>query len=215
MRMYSCLRGVSAVGAAALLFSSQACAFHISPFVSLGITYGGDLLDETTVGDPTLKTKKSIKAGQFMYFSAGATLPLWQPGAWEAQAALGYWFDSVQSGGRELRFRRVPMDALLVRNFNQNWRLLGGLTYHLNPERRCTLDTCTQPNTTFENAIGLIVEADWLFGGVVTRVTNADEPRPTKLWMGIRMTLIDYKTADSYGNKYHGNNLGLLLGLNF
>lgn len=215
MRMYSCSLGLSAVGAAALLFSSQVCAFDISPFVSLGITSGGDLLDETTVGDPTLKNTKSIKAGQFMYFSAGATVPLRQPGDWEVQASLGYWFDSVQSGGRELRFRRVPVDVLLTRNFDQSWRLLGGLTYHLNPQRRCTLETCTQPNTSFENAMGLIVEADWLFGGVVTRVTGADEPRSTKLWMGVRMTLIDYKTADSYGNKYNGNNLGLLLGLNF
>ena len=215
MSMYSCSLGLSAMGAAALLFSGQVCAFDISPFVSLGITYGGDLLDETVVGDPTLKNVKSIKAGQFMYFSAGATVPLRQAGAWEAQASLGYWFDSVQSSGHELRFRRVPMDILLVRNFDQNWRLLGGLTYHLNPQRRCTLDTCTQPDATFENATGLMVEADWLFGGVVTRVTGADEPRSNKLWMGMRMTLIDYKTADSYGKKYHGNNLGLLLGLNF
>lgn len=214
MRMRSCSLGVTAAGAAALLFSSQICAFDASPFVSLGITFGGATLDETMVGDPALKNTKSIKAGQFMYFFAGATTPLREAGAWEAQASLGYWFDSVQSGGRELRFRRVPVDVLLARNFDQSWRLLGGLTYHLNPERRCTLDVCAQPNTTFENAIGLIMEADWLFGGVVTRVMNADEPRPTKLWMGMRITLIDYKTADS-GKKYHGNNLGLLLGLNF
>ena len=118
MRRYSHGLGLSAFGAAALLLSGQVGALDISPFVSLGITFGGDTLDETLVGDSTLKNIKSIKAGQFMYVAAGATVPLAQAGVWEAQSSLGYWFDSVQSAGHELRFRRVPIDLLLVRNFD-------------------------------------------------------------------------------------------------
>ena len=215
MQRSSHLKGLFGIGAAALLFTCQASALEFSPFVSMGVTFGGDTLDDTPVGDPKLKKTESIKAGQFMYFSAGATLPLPQPGDWEVQSSIGYWFDSVQEGGHELRFRRVPIDILLARSFDKNWRVLGGLTYHLNPERRCTLNTCAQPSSAFKNAIGLVVEADWLFGGVVTRVVGADEPRPTKLWMGARMTLISYTTTDTNASKYSGNNFGLVLGLNF
>ena len=215
--MQMCSRSLSlcGIGAAALLFSSQAFSLEISPFVSMGVTFGGDTLADTPVGDPKSKKTKSIKAGQFMYFSAGATLPLPEPGDWEVQSSIGYWFDSVQTGGRELRFRRVPIDLLLARSFDQSWRVLGGLTYHLNPERRCTQDNCAQPSRAFENAKGLVLEADWLFGGMVTRVVGVDEPRPTKLWMGVRMTLIHYKTTDSPSSNYSGNNAGVTLGLNF
>ena len=215
MQMYSRARSLFCIGAAALLFTGQAFALEISPFVSMGITFGGDTLDETPVGDPKLKKFASIKAGQFMYFSAGATVPVLQSGDWEVQSSIGYWFDSVQTGGHELRFRRLPIDVLLARSFDKSWRVLGGLTYHLSPERRCTLDNCAQPSATFKNATGVVVEADWLFGGVVTRVVGADEPRPTKLWMGVRMTLIDYETRDTVASKYSGNNFGLTVGLNF
>jgi hypothetical protein len=215
MRSYLRLLCWAGVGAAAFLFSVQAFALEYSPFVSMGVTFGGDTLADTPVGDPKLKKTASIKAGQFMYFSTGATLPLPQPGDWEVQSSIGYWFDSVQTGGHELRFRRVPIDVLLARSFDKNWRVLGGLTYHLNPERRCTLDNCAQPSSAFKNAIGLVAEADWLFGGVVTRVVGAEEPRPTKLWMGVRMTLINYKTTDENPVEYSGNNFGLTIGLNF
>jgi len=215
MQTYSRSLGLYFVGAAALLFTGSAFALEFSPFVSMGFTFGGDTLDETPVGDPKLKKTESIKAGQFMYFSAGATMPLPPPGDWEVQSSIGYWFDSVQTGGHELRFRRVPIDVLLARSFDKSWRVLGGLTYHLNPERRCTQDNCEQPSSAFKNAIGLVAEADWLFGGIVTRVVGADEPRPTKLWMGVRITLIDYETTDESPAKYSGNNFGLMLGLNF
>ena len=215
MQRYSRSLSLWGIGFATLLFTGQAVALEISPFVSMGITFGGDTLGETPVGDPKAKKIESIKAGQFMYFSAGATVPLPEPGDWEVQSSIGYWFDSVQTGGHELRFRRVPIDVLLARSFDKSWRVSGGLTYHLNPERRCTLDNCAQPSSAFKNAIGLVAEADWLFGGIVTRVVGAGEPRPTKLWMGVRMTLIDYKTTDTVVTKYSGNNVGLLVGLNF
>lgn len=215
MRTYTRLADIFFIGAMALLFTGRAFSLEISPFTGMGITYGGDTLADAPVSDPKLKKTKSIKAGQFMYFFAGATVPLPEPGDWELQSSIGYWFDSVQTGGRELRFRRVPIDLLLARSFDKSWRVLGGLTYHLNPERRCTLDNCAQPSSAFKNAKGLVVEADWLFGGVVTRVPGADEPRPTKLWMGIRATLIDYKTTDTDAKNYNGNNIGLLIGLNF
>ncbi|MBI3776346.1 MAG: hypothetical protein HY273_12495 [Gammaproteobacteria bacterium] len=198
-----------------MLSSAQALALEISPFVSMALTFGGDTLAETQVGDPKLKKTESIKAGQFMYFATGATFALPEPGDWEVQSSIGYWFDSVQTGGHELRFRRVPIDLLLARSFDKSWRVLGGLTYHLNPERRCTLDNCPQPSSAFKNAIGLVAEADWLFGGIVTRVIGVDEPRPTKLWVGVRMTLIEYKTTDVESSRYSGNNFGLTLGLNF
>lgn len=215
MRTYSRGLGRSAIGVAAWLVSSQVFALEASPFVSMGITFGGDILSETQVGNPKLKKIESIRAGQFMYFAAGATMALPEPGDWEVQTSLGYWFDSVQTGGHELRFRRVPIDVLLARSFDKSWRVLGGLTYHLNPERRCTLDVCPQPNSAFKNAIGLIAEIDWLFGGMVTRVVGADEPRPTKLWMGLRTTLIEYKTRGENPNRYGGTSFGLSLGLNF
>lgn len=215
MQIYSRALRRFGIGAAALLLSGQVLAFDISPFVSMGVTFGGDTLDETVVGDPKKNQTESIKAGQFMYFSAGATVALPEPGDWEVQSSIGYWFDSVQTGGREMRFRRVPIDVLLARSFDKSWRVLGGLTYHVQPERRCTLDTCAQPSSAFKNAKGLVVEADWLFGGVVTRVVGAGEARPTKLWMGARMTLIEYKTTDADATKYSGNNFGLTLGLNF
>ena len=215
MERSSRLMSLSSIGAAALLFTGQVFAFDFSPFVSMGVTYGGDTLADTPMGDPKLNKTESIKAGQFMYFSAGATLPLPQPDDWELQSSIGYWYDSVQTGGRELRFRRVPIDLLLGRSFDKSWRVLGGVTYHLNPERRCTLNTCAQPSSAFKNATGLVLEADWLFGGVVTRVVGAEEPRPTKLWTGARLTLINYTTTGSNASKYRGNNFGLVFGLNF
>lgn len=195
--------------------SLSAFALEWSPYASLAMTRGGDSLGKNVSVKNGESTTSHIRAGQYMLFSAGVTVPLPNLPDWEAQASIGYWFDLVGGNGGELKFKRIPIELVAIRNFDSIWRVSGGLSYHTAVERTCTQDTCDVPNTRFDNALGLVAEVDWLVSGPVTAGLGLDQPRPMLLWFGLRATVINYQAPQSEGGKYNGNNLGLILGLNF
>jgi hypothetical protein len=196
-------------------YAAPGFALDWSPLISIGFTKGGDSLGTSVETQQNKTTTHHIRAGQFMLLNAGATFALPGLDDWEAQTTVGYWFDSVTENGGELRFRRIPIEVVAIRNFDATWRVSGGLTYHTAVERRCTQDTCTVPTTTFDDALGLVAEIDWLVGGPVMAGRAEGQPATTKLWFGARLTFIEYQAPDSENKTYSANNLGLVLGLNF
>lgn len=202
-------------GALCFAHAAPGAAFEWSPFVSLGFTRGGDSLGKTVSTSQIGGTRTNhVRAGQFMLLAAGATVAL-PVESWELQTSVGYWFDSVSGNGGEMRFRRVPIEVVAIKNLTDAWRVSGGVSYHTMVERRCTQNNCTVSDATFDDALGLVIEGDWLVGGPVTRGVAEGEPSTTKLWFGARVTLIKYQSPQPENKTYSGNNFGLVLGFNF
>lgn len=204
------------VTSAALLLGvvPTAAAFDYSPYVSVAFTFGGDSVGKTVKTDPQAGTSTThTRAGQLFQAMLGATFAA--ADVWEAQASVGYWFDSTTGNGGELKFLRIPIDLLAIRNMSDSWRVLGGPTWHTGVRRRCTQDNCTVPGTSYDDAFGIVAGVDWLVGGPVSRQYTGDQPRPTKLWFGARMTRIKYVAPKSEGGSVDGSSIGFIVGLNF
>ncbi len=208
------------IGVVFALTATPCSALDWSTFVSFGFTWGGDSVGKAQTSSQTgttgtqSTTTHNARAGQFMLMSTGATFAV--PGLedWDAQASAGYWFDTVSGNGGEIRFRRFPIELVAAKTIDNKWRVGGGLSYHAGVERVCTQTTCASRSAKFDNALGVVIEGDWLLGGRVTQGISDQRPT-TKLWVGSRITLINYKSPAPESRSYSGNNIGFILGLNF
>lgn len=201
----------------AAIFAAPCYAGRISPVVDVGVGFGGDRLGEATSG----ATTESVRAGQFMYFAVGSTFPLMSDGDYELQATLGYFYDSVNANHGQLSFIRYPIEALVFKSITPKWRAGGGPTYHFNPERKCSMSQCDAHTVKFKNALGVVMEADYVLGegGLVSRTQGADGAHSNTVWLGLRYTVVNYKTTEADGiaanGSARGNAFAALLGVNF
>ena len=165
--------------------------------VSSGITFGGDeLATVETEGVFGSDDTEDIKAGELFFIAGGG---LYQHKNIQLQATLGYHIDGVFAENGETSFTRWPLELLAFKKMGK-FRLGGGLTHHLNPTFEFDLDDDTLPKeeVDFDNATGLVIEADYFF-------TN-------NFGLGLRHTSIEYKTTNS---KVDGSHTGIILTYTF
>lgn len=171
------------------MFSSVVSA-ELKPLLLGGIYFGGDDLVETTAED--------LKAGGLLYVGAGVLV---EPEGSNVvfQATIGYKWDSVEfdfpSGDSEISSNPFEVTAYYRDN---NFRLGGGIAYHMNPEWEFCLNSSGCSTVKFDDATGFIVE------GVYDSKFN--------FFVGVRYTTIDYEVS---GVSVDASNLGMNFGITF
>jgi len=167
----------------------------IKPVIELSIEGGGDELvtiDHLYDGDYT------IDAGDGLNMAMG--MSIYNPiNNFETQLSVGYKFDTDSASNGDVTWSMIPINALGFYTI-PHWRFGGGLTYHVSPKLRSTLDT-SRFTDDFENALGAIVQIQY-------------EPF-NFMSIGLRGTFIEYELKADSSKKTNGNNLGLVLTFKF
>ncbi len=174
------------------LFSSVSFAQAASFVLEAGLHDGGDdLLTATfTNGD-----SETLEAGGLYSFSLGGAFDI--STNVESRITIGIKEDSITASNGDVKFTRYPIDALFLYKLD-NWRLGGGITYHLSPEVSGS-GVVTVLDGDFDDALGFLLEADYMFDSFYT---------------GMRFTFIDYELS-STGAEADGNSVGIVIGAQF
>ena len=120
------------LSAAALLMpvlaQAQAQALTMSPwrtFASVGYSSGGDVLVNGVYSNTG--EQFTLRAGKGLQATVGASYALAE--GWSAQAALGYHVDRTNGSNFNFTFSRWPVELMLYRELNSDWRIGAGLRY--------------------------------------------------------------------------------------
>jgi hypothetical protein len=157
---------------------------------SLGLMDGGDKLAtvEYRHGDDV-----DIRAGGLVLLGVGVNHEFGNN--WELQATLNYLGAGANAKNGDVSFSRWPVEVLGFYR-NGSHRFGGGLTYHVNPKFDVNLDNGPDDTINFDNALGVVVEYDYFF--------------LRQLSLGVRGTLIDYKSSEVDGS-INGNSIGVVV----
>jgi hypothetical protein len=172
----------------------SALAMDVRFSVRAGYDFGGEAVAEVTYTDGGSDT---IRANEGFYFGAGASF-LTDSRTMEIELSANAKFGGVSGSNGDVDWRRFPLEALAFYRL-EKVRLGGGLTYHLNPK----LDgsgVVGGLDTKFENAAGLVLQADWRFGEHAT--------------VGLRYTSVEYEVSGG-GAKAKGSGVGVTGGYRF
>lgn len=171
------------------LFATSACAADDSAkaIFRTGFDLGGDKLVHVIY---TNGNTADINAGNGFYVSGGGSFPITDK--LEFDATIGYELAGISGSNADITWSYFPVDAIVLYKVGR-FALGGGLTDHINPSLSGS-GIASSVNTNYDDAIGSVVEADYMFG--------------KSLLIGLRATTIDYKTG-SYTST--GNSVGLSL----
>lgn len=185
---------------AALVFALAAAApaahaQDVRPMLKLGVDTGGDTLVTATFSSGS---SDSIKANEGFYIGGGASILF--SNEIEIEVSLSYKTASITASNGDIEFTRLPLDALVFYRF-PDFRVGGGLTYHLNPKLSCSGGAVAAGcvNVSFDDAAGLALQADYLFA--------------QKFAVGGRYTMLEYKASG--GGTVKGNGLGVTFSVRF
>jgi len=177
---------------------SAAHAADIRGVFVAGFDTGGDKLLTVTFDNGE---SDSIRANQGLYAGGGISV-LTDSKDIEFQGTLAIKYDGVSASNGSATFTRLPLDALVFYRW-EKFRLGAGLTYVMNPKVK-TSGLPPAPglpsqdlNVTLDNAVGGLVQADFLLGRVA---------------IGLRYTALDYKFQ---GNTIKASGAGLSFGFTF
>ena len=178
----------------------EAHSQDIRPMLKVGFDFGGDTLATVTFTDGSTQ---SIKANQGFYLGGGASILLSNPKDIEVEVALSYKEDSITAANGEVKFTRIPLDALVFYRLPEHFRVGGGLTYHLNPTLS-TSGVVGNINVNFDDALGWVLQAEYLLPPRTLRTP--------KMTVGARYTVIDYKTSTGVTAKSNGVGITFSIG---
>jgi hypothetical protein len=170
-------------------------AQEIRPVFKLGYDFGGDTLVTAVFTDGSTK---SIKANEGFFMGAGASI-LNDTGNVEGELSISYKFQTIDANNGNLQFTRFPLDALVFYRQYQ-FRVGGGLTYHVNPKVEGS-GTAAGLNASYKDALGAILQGDYLFGPTVA--------------VGLRYTMLEYKVASGAGGTTRSDGFGLVFSTRF
>lgn len=156
-----------------------------------GLHSGGDTLATAQFIDGSTE---SIKAGGFVSVAIGANFAINEE--LESQVTFGYKFDSVDAENGDIEFSRFPINALVLYKLDE-WRLGGGLTYHLDPSLEVSgAGAGFASNTDYDDALGFLLDARYFFA--------------QRAYVGARLTFIEYESQA--GATFDGNSVGVVIG---
>lgn len=149
-----------ATGALLLGASSQAQTrpgVPVRPFVSAGVTYGGDTLESF---DFSNDTSSKVRAGGIFHVMAGVDFLLGGPVS--GQVNIGWHFDSANGSNGDYEFSRMPVEALVFVSLTDRFRLGGGLRKALDAQ----VDSSGAVggfDSSFRSSTGVVVEGEYFF----------------------------------------------------
>lgn len=174
-----------------LILSTNAQAEDIKFVASFGYDAGGDTLGKFLMSDGSTK---DITAGDGGAFAAGAYVPIESDIG--VQATIGYKFDSINTSSGTVEFTRMPLDVLVLKDFENVHSIGAGVTYHMSPEYTCQASPVCNFNVTADNAFGFIAEYSY----------SIEKNKKSGGHIGVRYTNISYNFPPSFD----GSSIGLL-----
>lgn len=173
-------------------------AVEVRPMVKTGYDFGGETLATVVYTDGTTR---SIKSNEGLFFGGGASI-LNEAKTIEAEIALTYKIARINATNGDLDWTRMPLDVLVFYRMPRI-RVGGGLTYHMNPEVEGS-GVARNVNLQFDNAFGVILQADWL---IMDRKTLT-------MALGLRYTNIEYKLQGTTASP-NTSGMGLTFSVSF
>lgn len=162
------------------LFPSFASAASFTPMGFISLEFGGDRLVDVAYSDGS---RASLEAGRGVNCGGGVLFP-WRESL-DVQSTVGVkWTTVKEATNGTVDWLRLPLELLVFYKVPQ-WRLRvgAGPTLHLMNDLRGTQDAAVV-SQSFESAIGLTFEADYVFG------------EKNEMALGFRMTSITYTAKD-------------------
>jgi len=166
-------------------------AAEVRPVLVAGYDTGGDDVEAVTFNSGQ---NDSIKANEGLYLGGGVSV-LNDAGNLEFLGSLSAKYQWIHASNSDITWTRFPLDALVFYRM-QSFRLGGGVTYVLHPRLKGSGDA-SDINTAYQNAVGAVLQGDYLLGRVS---------------LGVRYTVLDYKAA---GGTVKSNGLGVSFGIAF
>jgi hypothetical protein len=128
-----------------------------------GLSTGGDKLAEAQITTlppygGVYTSNEAIRAGGLVQFGAGL---LWQPAdaPLAVQATVGYQADSINADNGDIRFSRVPFEALAFYTGVPRWRFGGGARFVRNIDLDYNLGR--SDSFHFKDTNGVVIEAGY------------------------------------------------------
>lgn len=172
---------------------------EISPVLHVGYDAGGATIGRfiyTDRSEDTLKANQGFRLGAgISYLSADMNF--------ESEMIVSYKAEQVSASNGDLRFTRFPLDVLAFYRVD-SVRMGAGVTYHYAPKLKGN-GFVSKVNIEFEDAVGMILQVDYLFGRPKERAGT---------YVGLRYTWLDYKMVSS-STSVEANGIGLHLGYRF
>jgi len=165
-------------------------AVDIRPMLKAGFDFGGDTLITVIFTDGSTK---SISANEGLYFGGGVSI-LSDSKDIETEVSLSYKFTGINASNGTVDWTRFPLEALVFYRFPQ-FRVGGGLTYHLSP--KLSGSGVVSGSAKFDDSAGFVLQADYLL---------------QKITVGLRYTSLDYKVG---GASVKSNGAGITFGISF
>jgi hypothetical protein len=153
---------------AALAVSSQAQVAAqgepmtaLTPFLGIGLTYGGDQIGEDI--DYDNGSSRRLLGGSLLDLRAG--LEFEAPGSpLSFQLSIGYHFDSATARNGDASFTRVPLEVLMHYRAAPNWRFGGGLRQALNAKSSSSgAGSVYVDDQKFKASVGVVLEGEVFF----------------------------------------------------
>lgn len=168
-----------------------------SPVFNAGLSFGGERLATVEV-DTAFNgiEEEDIRAGELFMFGGGL---LFTERNFQLQATFNYHVDGIFGENGDASFTRWPLE-LLAFTTTPRWRVGGGVSYHIDPEVEIDIDFQPREKAKFENAAGIVFQADYRFN--------------ENLSLGLRHMAIDYE-VEGNDNEVDGDNTGLIFTVNF
>jgi hypothetical protein len=187
-RAVAVLASIAWVAAAVPAVSHSA---EVRPALVAGYDTGGDKIVNVTF---TNGQTDSIRANEGLYVGAGVSV-LNDEKNIEFLGTVNYKFASIHASNGDIDWTRVPLDALLFYRM-EKFRVGAGLTYVMSPKLSGS-GVAGGVNTKVDDALGFLVQADYLLG---------------KVAIGVRGTFVSYKSG---GQTAKGDGVGITFGFTF
>lgn len=182
----------------AVLAASGACCAQAADFRPLGKA-GVDLGGETLVtADFDDGDTERVRANEGFYLAAGVAI-LDQSGRLEYHLSAGYKIAHIEADNGEIDWSRWPLEALAFYRF-AGWRAGAGLTYHVDPRLEVS-GVVAGLDVKFKNALGLVLQADWLIA--------------PNVGLGARYTVLEYEAKSPASGSAKANGFGLAFSVAF
>jgi hypothetical protein len=181
--------------ASAAVAPAASLAQDFRPMVKAGYDFGGDTLVTAVF---TNGSTQSIKANDGLFVGGGVSI-LNDAKNLQGEVTLSVKYESIDASNGSVEFTRFPLEALVFYRESQ-FRLGGGVTYHLSPKVKSS-GVVGGLSIDFKDALGVVLQADY-------RVWR-------EMAVGLRYTILEYKTASGPAGTAKSNGFGVAFRMSF
>lgn len=144
-------------------------AFAVGWVVNLGLHEGGEEVAYINYADGS---QSKMMAGGLFQVTTGVVAGFKR--RWSTELSAGLKLNRLLAAGQSIKFQRTIAELLLFRNINQDIRLGGGLSYHMNGKVSGDVGNLNLASDGYEDTLGFILQvgAKWKRFTFDVRYTN-------------------------------------------